>query len=320
MIPAEVSTGWDCAGMAPDPAHAADFAARVQAHQLVSLWDMLRVYASFYSTTLVALSLHERQLREAEKQGEGGDAVGEQHAEMVRRELDILAAHARLGGDDLEGVQFQVAYARHHVGPGSTVGEAAEALAGVRLAAVRDLSRFRLYHVPRSLAPLYEEPLVEWKSVVGKYPDTEPDIREAGRCLALGLPTACVFHLMRVAEFGLRAAAGADGLRVRVVKTKGNPHDKQKIRVTVPHELAEWGDILGAIDGKLAQLRKRTRGKSAAARQIAFYSQVKAELHAFKDAWRNHVSHARDSYDVHQAQSVYTHVREFMARLAAGPP
>jgi hypothetical protein len=40
-----------------------------------------------------------------------------------------------------------------------------------------------------------------------KFPTASFDIEEGGKCLALGRPTACVFHMMRGMEVGLKALA-----------------------------------------------------------------------------------------------------------------
>ena len=45
------------------------------------------------------------------------------------------------------------------------------------------------------------------------------------------------------------------------------------------------------------------------------YSEVLAHYRNVKDAWRNHVSHARAIYDENQAMAIYSHVREFMRQL-----
>jgi hypothetical protein len=43
------------------------------------------------------------------------------------------------------------------------------------------------------------------KEIPTQFPTARDDIEEAGKCLAFGRGTACVFHLMRIMEVGLRA-------------------------------------------------------------------------------------------------------------------
>ena len=51
-----------------------------------------------------------------------------------------------------------------------------------------------------------------WETVFANFPSSIPDIEEASKCFALNRYTACVFHLMRVAEAGLAATAKRIGL------------------------------------------------------------------------------------------------------------
>ena len=59
------------------------------------------------------------------------------------------------------------------------------------------------------------------------------DINEAGKCFALGRDTACVFHLMRVLEHGLRVVAKK--LKIKFITKRGT---------TIPVDLQEWGAII----------------------------------------------------------------------------
>ena len=50
--------------------------------------------------------------------------------------------------------------------------------------------------------------------------------------------------------------------------------------------------------------------------KLKFYSSAAIQFRYFKDAWRNHVSHGRDTYDEREAYSIWNHVKEFMQTLA----
>jgi hypothetical protein len=155
-------------------------------------------------------------------------------------------------------------------------------------------------HVPKEKAKYYEslEPLFGL-AIKDKFPKASFDISEAGSCLALNRSTACVFHLMRVAEHGLRVLARRLGVKV-----------KKK-----PIDYAEWEEILTQINAKVDDISKKPRGQKKTEMQ-EFYRGAWGEFTAFKDVWRNNVMHAHRSYDEHQALSVYLHVRDFMQRLA----
>src|SRR5580704_15527436 len=47
------------------------------------------------------------------------------------------------------------------------------------------------------------------EDILKKFDPARDDIEEAGKCLAYGRGTGCVFHLMRVMEVGLRALAAS---------------------------------------------------------------------------------------------------------------
>jgi hypothetical protein len=133
------------------------------------------------------------------------------------------------------------------------------------------------------------------------------DIREAGNCLSAECNTAAVFHLMRASEIALRVLA-----RDRNVAFKDKPLEQK-----------QWGEILGALEGIVKDLRegdsKRWLNLEVREVQIRFYNEVLQEFRGFNEAWRKHLSHAHcDSiYDRDYSMSVFKHVRAFMQKLAS---
>jgi hypothetical protein len=146
------------------------------------------------------------------------------------------------------------------------------------------------------------------EAVSANFQSAARDIREAGNCLAAECGTASVFHLMRAAEFGLRALA----------------KDRRVQFADKPLEHKEWGQILPNLEGKVREWKDGTIPGSRWAdpfvreKQIQFYHEVIQELRSFNEAWRSHVSHADALafYDSDQATGVMTHVRTFMNKLA----
>jgi hypothetical protein len=142
--------------------------------------------------------------------------------------------------------------------------------------------------------------------VMAAFPSATDDFMEAASCLAADCNTGGVFHLMRVAEVGLRALA-AD----RNASFKNKPIDQQ-----------EWGTILGYLDGAIKALREApsSNWKNPGIKdvQVRFYSEVVAELRSFNEAWRRHIAHARADgiYDHDYANSVFKHVTKFIQKLA----
>src|SRR5207302_260994 len=122
------------------------------------------------------------------------------------------------------------------------------------------------------------------------FPEAVQDIAAASRCLALDEGTACVFHAMRVLEHGLRVMAMNVGL----------PPD------AMTHE--NWKVVIDQIEKKVREIEglPKSPGK---AEKLRVVSEACSQFRYFKDAWRNHVSHSRATYDVREADSVFNHVR-----------
>lgn len=136
--------------------------------------------------------------------------------------------------------------------------------------------------------------------VSDSFPSATRDITEAGNCLAAECNTAAVFHLMRLAEYGLRALA-----RDRQISLPKN----------ADLDLATWEEILRRLEG--AELAIQGYPKtSAREQQYEFYHGAMMEFKRFKNVFRNPIMHTRDGYDRDQAHSAFAHVRDFMKILA----
>jgi hypothetical protein len=142
--------------------------------------------------------------------------------------------------------------------------------------------------------------------VFSQFPSARKDITEAGNCLAAECSTACVFHLMRAAEIGLRALAV----------------DRDVVFANKPIDQQEWGTILDNLDSKLKAIRaediKSWTSSWVKDVQARFYGEVIQEVRGFNEAWRRHLSHARDDafYDRDYAADVMKHVKKFLQKLS----
>jgi hypothetical protein len=139
--------------------------------------------------------------------------------------------------------------------------------------------------------------------VYDKIEEARQDVKDAGNCLAAGLPTACVFHLMRTAEFGLRKIAAKVGVKLKI---KGKRQ---------PIEFATWGEVIQGIKTALASVRTLPHG-SRKNRKLQFYSDAAEHCTYIKDVWRNEVSHTRKRYAESEALEVMQRLRHFMSLLA----
>lgn len=161
--------------------------------------------------------------------------------------------------------------------------------------------RIFLFVVPQD-GNLYNRPLASFPLTWPNYPSARDDIEEACRCYALGRYTACVFHCMAILQCGLYALATELGVMLRY-----------------PVELAEWCEIIAAIEKKVAAMVNRPRS-AARDERMTFHSECAVQFRYFKDAWRNHVAHMRETYDRDQAHSILLHVRDFMEKLSTRVP
>jgi hypothetical protein len=134
-------------------------------------------------------------------------------------------------------------------------------------------------------------------------PNIENEWSEAELCYALERYTACVMHLMRLAELGLRTLT-----RRLVGETIGNRSV----------EFVDWKPMLDAVEpviaDKLKELDNQLRTKERE-RAVGFYSGVMSHLKYLKTI-RDEAAHARGIYDQGQALSTLRRAKDFMTLLA----
>jgi len=148
--------------------------------------------------------------------------------------------------------------------------------------------------VPPDHASLFEREALFGNEVNAAFPSASKDVRSAGTCLALGLSTACVFHSMRALEPALRSLAEA---------------------VSETFSVEQWHVVINRIESKIEALRESSKSPQRDA-NLEFYSTAAKEFRYFKDAWRNHVMHARGTYDDADAIKILEHVGDFMRHLS----
>jgi hypothetical protein len=222
--------------------------------------------------------------------------------ERTRKWLEQFAIESNeleLVGSKDRAERFMMAMRR----PMTTVDYATE-FRVLREALEAELQYIHFYHYPRRAAERVLEFEKKWGAILApdRFPSCRDDAEAATDCWALGHGTACVFHLMRVAEHGLRAVARER--RVKLPKSK-------------PIDFAQWGDIIKALKAKadaLANAPSKHGHKREVA--VAFYRGIIGELEAFRDVYRNPVDHSRATYDQSRAESVLNHVHGFMERLS----
>ena len=232
--------------------------------------------------------------------------VDEQAKSLIQPILDLAEKYAR----DIEldstlkrvwrgGGPFFFA-----VATGITYQKLQHELEVLRQAIEADLSDRTFVFIPPVDAKLLIEMKETWSGVWEALPDSLRDTREAISCYALDRNTAAVFHLMRVAEYGLRHIARK--LRVKITHTKK----------AMPIEFADWEKVITGIKNKIDDVRKLPIGPKRQG-ELEQYSDAADHCVYMKDIWRNNVSHARKPYKKTDALNVLERVRDFMQFVAA---
>lgn len=167
------------------------------------------------------------------------------------------------------------------------------------------LNQRRFACIPPENSSYFEQEQLFGEKVHRKFKDARPDIKDAGNAFAASLYTACVFHLMRVAEFGLRNVAKNVGVRLI---DKGNPQ---------PINYATWDKVIQGINTRITAARALSQGPRKN-RKLQFYSGAADQCCYIRDLWRNEVSHTRKRYDHGEALAAMERVRTFLQLLAKG--
>ena len=125
------------------------------------------------------------------------------------------------------------------------------------------------------------------------------ELDEAAKCMALGRPTASVFHLMRILEVGIKALAKCLGISDPVKPAERN-----------------WGRILDKIMKEGVE-RKWPNAANRMSGDGKFFEDLHASLDAVKNPWRNSTMHVEEKKTDQEAEHIFVAVRGFMMKLAS---
>jgi hypothetical protein len=133
------------------------------------------------------------------------------------------------------------------------------------------------------------------------------DAGEAGNCFAFARFTACVYHLMRVAEYGLVSVATALGV----------PDEKTA---------KGWDGSIRGIESAIKAITS-TKPTDDWQDRVKTYSDLCSWFTTIKTGWRNPVSHIPRMYSEETARGMFSavtilfeHLREQGFRQARMPP
>ena len=147
---------------------------------------------------------------------------------------------------------------------------------------------------------LVEENALFGEAVKEGFPAVAADISAAGNCLAAECNTAAVFHLMRVADAGLRALA-----RDRRIKLP------RKERLG----LEAWDGIIRELESAESTIRQYPKSPAQEA-QYAFHHEAMARFARFRDVFRNQLMHVQEHFGQPHAVAIFEDVQAFMRTLA----
>jgi hypothetical protein len=291
---------------------------------VVSLLDMLRTNAFFFAS--VGESMAEMRClidKFQRSQAQGPWTVGQQTAsvpdkavsEQIRLKffllLDEMEEHCK--AEELQNTHDFIEHYRMLYGKYADehnlklmCSALTSALETLNVSYLNELRRQVYLHISSDKLKFYYEGKDRRKrnvfgdAVDKAFPNIKEEVYEAGNCLALERWTASVFHCMRTLELGLQALA-----------------TELNITFSGTLDLQNWQNIIESIESEILKLEKtpKSRYKSET---LKFFSGAAMQFRWFKEAWRNHVAHVRETYDEGKAVSILTHVREFMQQLASG--
>jgi hypothetical protein len=275
---------------------------------LWSLWDIVNHFDGFLFFYLLSqLASHECVCMQAKVRGNGGQRLQEDGPFLKEVLLTLERFRSLSAAESLPELADVLTAAAHQLSrPLVDISTVFTCLNNLKLSVITSLQKRKFLRIAEDRSEFMDQEALFGERVNSEFPSAVNDIREAGNCFAVECTTASVFHLMRVAEFGLRSLA-----RDRDISFKDKPLDEK-----------QWGEILSALESSVGELRQagRKNWTSPALRdeQIRFYNEVVQELRSFNDAWRRHISHADPLafYDRDQAASVMKHVRTFMQKLS----
>ena len=157
---------------------------------------------------------------------------------------------------------------------------------GILRAAIRyELKSLEVYQVDKGRQQFLSVNV--FGGVADSFPSLAFDISQANRAFAYELNTACVFHLMRIMEAGLREIGRYVGVNLK--------------------SRSDWDVVL---------VQSEARIQNGTAPKKKFLIDATAQLRAVKRAWRNDVMHVGSEYTDEHAREIYGAVKAFMRHLS----
>jgi hypothetical protein len=263
--------------------------------RLWSLWDMLTFYAEHFVSISRALSgvrsAFKFPIAKSRMVKRAAMPVIDSHRKKFSETLQLLknsyeSINLEITIDQLDRIIRRLSDANY------TYGQAERDIENLESRMADELKRKHFLSLSSHEAEIFKNPRDGWDEVINKYPNLTTDLEEASKCLAIGIDTACVFHLMRVMEAGLQLFGG-------------------KIGVTFPEDKV-WQVILDQANKAIKAMPEKTGDEK---RFKSTYAELSAHLYNVKLAWRNNVMHPKESYKHEEAEEITRDIKKFMRYL-----
>ena len=227
------------------------------------------------------------------------DIIDRESANFVADEIDNLLPHLNTLGARLAHMSCVRLIKRlHELHLSIKFNQIARSVESISQRLADELTMTRAFVIEHEKQKYYDpaQPLFG-NDVASKFLSVIFELDEGAKCLALGRPTACVFHLMRIMEIGVRAMARC-------------------LNVPDPTKPAErnWGHILNEIGRGILVKWPATANRIAG--DGALFGELHASLDAVKNPWRNATMHVERKYTDDEAEHIFVAVKGFMMKLA----
>jgi hypothetical protein len=166
---------------------------------------------------------------------------------------------------------------------------------------VDELKSVLLLRIPKDKVDYYEKAEFFGLKVASAFPLANFDIEEAGKCFATARYTACVMHLQRVLEVGLKSYGTFLGIASLAASAQPS-----------------WNKVL---DETRKEIKERTDKQNttkvwALKGEKEFCENIQPFLESVRTAWRNPSMHADAKYTEEIAEDIFSAVKRFMKHLA----
>ena len=160
-----------------------------------------------------------------------------------------------------------------------------------------ELESHVFFFVPSHRAKYYYREFDE--QLLNSFPKTTKELIRAGNCFTVGEYTACVFHSMRALEIGLKAFAVY-----------------LNVNLPFPLDLATWMNLITKIEKEIKSKEQNLPRGADKDEELTFCSEAALNFRYFKNAFRNHVAHAIDTYDEVESKKIMEHSEDFIKVLS----